>query len=62
MRFGRTPLLCSVYNDNFCVVQYLVHHGAYINAKDNRVEFLFLMTLRFIGLQQKGISEQLNYW
>jgi len=43
-----TALFHAAYNGHLCVVEYLVNQKADVNAKNNDVEFLYLIRLLFI--------------
>jgi len=46
--FSETPLHRAAANGHLSVVEYLVNQKADINAKEYRVEFLYLIVLLFI--------------
>ena len=55
-----TPLHWAAKNDHLSVVEYLVNQKADINAKDNSVEFSYLIGLLFIVLLLMVILEMLS--
>ena len=58
--FNQTPLHWAAQNGHLSVIEYLVNQKADINAKNNYVEFLYLMRLLFIMLLDMVILVLLN--
>jgi len=57
---NRTALHYAAEYGHLSVVEYLVNHKADINAKDNYIEFLYLIGLLFIMLLKMVILVLLN--
>jgi len=58
--FNETPLHRASKNGHLSVVEYLITQKADINAKNNRIEFSYLIILLFIMLRRKVFLVLLN--
>jgi len=59
--FKWTPLHLAAKDGHLSVVEYLVNQKADINAKDNNIEFYYLIGLLFIMLLKEVILVLLNF-